>query len=140
MAQPVKNLPAMQETQETWVQSLSWGDPLEKEMATHSSIIAWKIPWKRILVGYSPWGYKEADTTERLTLSKLGWLLMVDVRCTMVNVWKVLVIVLTQIWLNKWLFLPLFFFSPSSMSLHFSSSSIFWEDCIHHDLASPLIL
>ena len=42
MAQSVKNLPAMQETQ---VQSLGWEDSLEKEMATHSSILAWKIPW-----------------------------------------------------------------------------------------------
>ena len=42
MAQMVKNLPEMQETQ---VQSLSQKDPLEKEMATHSSILAWKIPW-----------------------------------------------------------------------------------------------
>ena len=40
----VKNLPAMQETQETWVRSLSWEDSL-KEMATHSSVLAWKIPW-----------------------------------------------------------------------------------------------
>ena len=42
VAQMVKHLPAMQET---WVQSLSWEDPLEKGMATHSSIPAWKIPW-----------------------------------------------------------------------------------------------
>ena len=35
-------------------------------MATHSSTLAWKIPWKRSLVGYSPWGYKESDTTESL--------------------------------------------------------------------------
>ena len=42
MAQMVKNLPAMQEMQ---VQSLDWKDPLEKEMATHSSILAWEIPW-----------------------------------------------------------------------------------------------
>ena len=42
VAQIVKNLPAMQET---WVQSLSWKDPLEKEMATHSSIVAWRIPY-----------------------------------------------------------------------------------------------
>ena len=41
-AQMVKNLPAVQETQ---VQSLNWEDPLEKEMATPSSILAWKIPW-----------------------------------------------------------------------------------------------
>ena len=42
MAQKVKNLSAMQETQ---VGSLGWEDPLEKEMATHSNILAWKIPW-----------------------------------------------------------------------------------------------
>ena len=42
MAQMVKNLLAVQET---WVQSLGWEDPLEKEMATHSSILAWRIPW-----------------------------------------------------------------------------------------------
>ena len=42
MAQRVKRLPAMRET---WVQSLGQGDPLEKGMATHSSILAWKIPW-----------------------------------------------------------------------------------------------
>ena len=41
----VKNLPAMQETQETRVPSLGWEDPLEEEMATHSSILAWSIPW-----------------------------------------------------------------------------------------------
>ena len=42
MTQMVKNLPAMQETQ---VQSLGWEDPLEKGMAIHSSILAWRIPW-----------------------------------------------------------------------------------------------
>ena len=42
VAQVVKNLPAVQET---WVPSLDWEDSLEKEMATHSSILAWKIPW-----------------------------------------------------------------------------------------------
>ena len=45
MAQWVKNLPAMQEIQEMWVPSLDQEDPLEKEMATHSSILAWRIPW-----------------------------------------------------------------------------------------------
>ena len=45
MAQWVKNLPAMQETQEMCVQSLGWEDPLEEEMATYSSILAWRIPW-----------------------------------------------------------------------------------------------
>ena len=51
VAQMVKHLPAMRETQ---VQSLGWEDLLEKEMATHSSILAWKIPWTEEPVGYSP--------------------------------------------------------------------------------------
>ena len=54
VAQLVKNLPAMQET---WVRFLSSEDPLEKEMATHCSILAWSIP-QRSLAGYSPWGRK----------------------------------------------------------------------------------
>ena len=57
----VKHLPIMQETQ---VQSLGWEDLLEKEMATHSSILAWKIPWTEKPVGYGPWGCKELDTTQ----------------------------------------------------------------------------
>ena len=61
VAQMVKRLPTMQET---WVQSLDWEDLLEKEMATHSSILAWRISWVESLVGYSPWGRKESDTTE----------------------------------------------------------------------------
>ena len=48
VAQMVKNLPAVQET---WVQSLGWEDPLEKEMATRSSILAWRIPWTEKLGG-----------------------------------------------------------------------------------------
>ena len=53
----VKNLPAMQET---WVRSLGWDDPLEKEMAIHSSILAWRIPWtENSMQGYNPWGCKE---------------------------------------------------------------------------------
>ena len=45
MAQQVKNLLAMQETQETWVRYLGQKDPLEEGMATHSSILAWRTPW-----------------------------------------------------------------------------------------------
>ena len=45
VAQMVKNPPAVQETQEMWAQSLGWEDPLEKKMATHSSTLAWKMPW-----------------------------------------------------------------------------------------------
>ena len=61
MAPLVKNRPAMQET---WVQSLGWEDPLEKWMATHSSILAWRFHGL-----YSPWGRKESDMTEQLSLS-----------------------------------------------------------------------
>ena len=63
MAQTVKHLSAMQETR---VQSLGWEDPLEKEMAAHSSILAWKIHGLQSLVGYHPWGRKELDTRKRL--------------------------------------------------------------------------
>ena len=58
----VKRLPTMWET---WIWSLGWEDPLEKEMATHSSALAWKIPWIEE-PGYSPWGCKESDMTEPL--------------------------------------------------------------------------
>ena len=51
---------------ETWVQSLGREDPLEKEMATHSSILAWRIPWTEELGGLQSTGRKESDTTERL--------------------------------------------------------------------------
>ena len=61
VAQMLKCLSAMQKT---WVRSLGQEDFLEKEMATHSSTLAWKIPRMRSLVGYSPWGRKESDTTE----------------------------------------------------------------------------
>ena len=57
-AQSVKNPPAMQET---WVSSLGWEDPLEKEMATHSSILAWRIPWTEEPGGLQSMGCEESD-------------------------------------------------------------------------------
>ena len=57
--------------QKTWVQSLDQEDPLEKEMATHSCILAWRVHGQRSLVGYHPWDGKELDMTEWLTLSVL---------------------------------------------------------------------
>ena len=61
MAQRIKNLPIMQETQ---VPSLGQEEPLEKKMATHSSILAWRVPWTEEAAGlYSPWGHKESDMT-----------------------------------------------------------------------------
>ena len=56
VAQRVKNLPAMWET---WVWSLGWGDPLEKETATHSSILAWRIPWTIQAMGLQRVGQTE---------------------------------------------------------------------------------
>ena len=58
MTQWVKNMPAVQETQETRAQSLGREDPLEEEMATHSSIIAWKIPWTEESSGLQSVGSK----------------------------------------------------------------------------------
>ena len=57
----VKNLPA---TQETRVRSLGQEDPLEESMATHSSVLMWRIPWTEEPAGYSPQGHKESDMTE----------------------------------------------------------------------------
>jgi hypothetical protein len=54
--------------QEIWVLTLGQEDPLEKGMATHFSILAWRIPWTESLSGYSPWDHKESDTTDQLTL------------------------------------------------------------------------
>ena len=63
VAQLVRNPPAMWET---WVQTLGWEDRLEKGKATHSSIPAWRIPWK-----YRPQCRKESDVTERLSIMEL---------------------------------------------------------------------
>ena len=59
-----KSLRVLLPVQERWIPSLGQEDPLEKEMATHSSIPAWRIPWTEEPGGYSPWGRKESDTTE----------------------------------------------------------------------------
>ena len=57
----VKSPPAKQETSSG---SLGQKDSLEKEMATHCNILAWRIPWTEERAGYSSWGHKESDTTE----------------------------------------------------------------------------
>ena len=66
MAQIIKNLPVIQESQ---VQSLGWEDPLEKGMATHPGMLAWRIPWTEEPGRLQSRGGRESDTTERLTLS-----------------------------------------------------------------------
>ena len=69
----VKNLPAMQET---WVQSLTWEDPLEKEITTHSnsSILAWEIPWTEEPGGLQFMASQKSDVTERLNNDLLNTL------------------------------------------------------------------
>ena len=54
-----------------WIQSLGWEDPLEKGMATHSSILVWRIPWTQESGGLQSMGLKESDTAEQLTLLTL---------------------------------------------------------------------
>ena len=66
MAQMVKNSPAMWEI---CIWSLGWDNPLEKRTATHFSILAWEFHGYRSLAGYSPWGHRESDMTEWLSLS-----------------------------------------------------------------------
>ena len=66
VAQMVKRRPAIRETQ---VRFLGWEDALEKEMAIHSNTLAWKIPRTEEPDRLSPWGHKESDTTERLSIN-----------------------------------------------------------------------
>ena len=66
MAQTVKRLPTMQETQ---VRSLCWEDPLEEEMATHSSTLAWRIQWTEKPGGLQSVGSQRVGMTERLSLT-----------------------------------------------------------------------
>ena len=86
LAQTVKLLPTMQETQ---VRSLGWEDPLEKEVATHSSTLAWKIPWME-----EPWGRKESDTTE--------WLLFLSIFPSIRDFFSDLTVCIR--WLKYWSF------------------------------------
>ena len=75
MAHIVNNLPSMQET---WFQSLSQKYPLEKGMETHSSILAWRIPWTEEPGMLQSWGPKESDTSERLSVTKSYLLVAFD--------------------------------------------------------------
>ena len=68
MAQRLKHLPGMWETR---VRSLGWEDSLEKEMATHSSPLAWRIPWREEPCRLQSMGRKESDTTKRLHQSRI---------------------------------------------------------------------
>ena len=60
----VRNLPTSEETQDTQVQSLGLENPLEEDMATHSSLLAWRIPWTEEPGGLQSMSHRESDTTE----------------------------------------------------------------------------
>ena len=87
MAQGVKNLPAMQETQETQVQSLGQENPLEEEMATHSSIFAWRIQWTKEPGGFQSMGLQRVGND--LAAEQLCQYLVLLV----FSVWAIIVVV-----------------------------------------------
>ena len=97
VAQTVKRLSTMRET---WVHFLGWEDPLEKEMAIHSSTIAWKIPWTEEPGRLQSMGSKESDTTERLHFHFLFFFLWAHL-----SVW----INPTSLFLDVWLCISLSF-------------------------------
>ena len=104
-----KNLPAMRETR---VQFLGWENPLEKGMATHCSIFAGKSHGQRSLVGYSPWGHKEYNTTEWLTLSLRNYLIPrseLTINCLILQKKKIVFSIFDSLWFN---ILSPIFFSP----------------------------
>ena len=65
----VKKLPAIQET---WIWSLGWEDPLEKEMATHSSVLAWEIPWTKEPGGLQSLGFRHSLETKQQEVTSKG--------------------------------------------------------------------
>ena len=73
---------------DTWVRSLGQEDPLAKEMAIHSSILAWRIHGQRSLVGYSPRGRKESDTNERLHLTNIWASQLAQMVKNLLTMWK----------------------------------------------------
>ena len=78
----------MQEMLEMQVGSLGQKDPLEKEIATHSSILAWRICGQRSLVGYSLWDRKESDITEGLSARTYQVLTRMQCKSTLTVLWK----------------------------------------------------
>ena len=78
IVQSVNNLPAVQET---WVQFLGWEDPLEEETATHSSVLAWRIPWTEEPGRLQSMGSQQSDTTERLSTHTHVFLTVLRLQC-----------------------------------------------------------
>ena len=71
--------------------------PLEKGMTTHSCILAWEIPWTEELLGYRPWGHKELDITEGLTLSFVREFFQKELAVF----WSALILFFPHVWVKK---------------------------------------
>ena len=103
VAQLVKNLPAVQETR---VRSLGQEDPLEKEMATHSSSLAWRIPWTEESGCNSPWGHKESDMTadsvQKWLLGSFLYLVSLGLNCPLFTGQKCVPSALHQCRMRRW--------------------------------------
>ena len=115
---------------ETWVWSLGQEDSLEKEMATHSSILAQKIPWmEEFGAGYCPWGHKESGTTE--------WIHFPKAHLTSHSRMWGSRLVITPLWLSRslWSFLD----SSSVYSFHFFISSAYVRSSIFLSFIRPIL-
>ena len=110
--------------QELQVWSMGWDYPLEEEMATHSNILAWKIPWQRSLPGYSPWGHKESDmiwvTIHTCMHACLPWLFMLDFFSTLNNILlpECTAVDLSIYWRISWLFPSLGSYEQNAICIH----------------------
>ena len=99
----VKNLPAKQEIQETRVQSLGQEDPLEEEMATHSSILTCKKSHgQSSLAGYSLWGGKELNMTEHKLPLICSNILMIFLYSVLVHIWHITHTEYICLWFKKY--------------------------------------
>ena len=142
VAQTVKCLSTMWET---WVQALGWEDPLEKEMAIHSSTIAWKSRGQRSLVGCSLWGRKESDMTERLHFTSPFWNHVEGIKHSSVSgLWKEFVLIV-RISIN--IYCSMHWFTPSPAFCVISGAGnllvdvrpLFWEQSRDHTLAGQKV-
>ena len=97
-------MPEMQDRTQVW--PLGWEYPLEEEMATCSSILAWKIYGQSNLAGYSPWGHKELDLTEETALTHADWIKFIKIlkqHCFLPSQGYLIIWPLMSSWLHYWL-------------------------------------
>ena len=144
MAQQVRNLPAIQETEETWVWSLGWEDPLEEEMAIHSNILSWRIPWteepgRLQSIGLQRVRHNWSDLWPPAAEMCRDWLVLNRSLCEVQGLSRSLVLGLESL-LGNWCTLSRVVHSISS-STSGPSSNPAWStiDRMDQVLASPLV-